>query len=34
VLDHLPSATRTVTPDERTEQLRLRRTGAQLRSIW
>jgi hypothetical protein len=34
VLDHLPSGTRTVTPEEREEQLRLRRTGAQLRRIW
>ena len=34
VLDHLPSDTRTVTPEEREEQLRLRRTGAQLRRIW
>ena len=34
VLDHLPSGTRTVTPEERAEQLRTRRTGAQLRTIW
>jgi Protein of unknown function (DUF1214) len=34
VLEHLPAGTRTVTAEERTEQLRLRRTGAQLRSIW
>jgi hypothetical protein len=34
VLDHLPAATRTVTPAERVEQLRQRRTGAQLRNIW
>ncbi len=34
VLDHLPAGTRTVTADERLEQLHLRRTGAQLRRIW
>ena len=34
VLDHLPGGTRTVTPQEREAQLRLRRTGAQLRRIW
>jgi hypothetical protein len=34
VLAHLPSGTRTVTPEEREAQLRLRRTGAQLRAIW
>jgi hypothetical protein len=34
VLDHLPTGTRTVTPEERAEQLRTRRTGAQLRTIW
>jgi hypothetical protein len=34
VLQHMPRGTRTVTLEERTEQLRLRRTGAQLRSIW
>jgi hypothetical protein len=34
VLDHLPAGTRTVTPDERQEQLHLRRKGAQLRRIW
>jgi len=34
VLDHLPAGTRTVSPDERAEQLRHRRTGAQLRRIW
>ena len=34
VLEHLPAGTRTVTPDQRQEQLHLRRTGAQLRRIW
>lgn len=34
VLKHLPSGTRTVTPEERTEQLRQRRIGAQFRRIW
>ncbi len=34
VLDHLPGSTRTVTPEEREAQLRVRRTGAQLRRIW
>ncbi len=34
VLDHLPRGTRTVTPEDRVEQLRARRTGAQLRRIW
>ena len=34
VLEHLPSNSRTVTPEERAEQLRLRRIGAQLRRIW
>lgn len=34
VLDHLPPGTRTVTPAEREAQLRLRRTGAQLRHLW
>jgi hypothetical protein len=34
LLDHLPTATRTVTAEERTEQLRRRRTGAQMRRIW
>jgi hypothetical protein len=34
VLEHLPSGTRTVTPEEREAQLRARRTGAQLRRIW
>jgi hypothetical protein len=34
VLDHLPATTRIVTPAEREEQLRIRRTGAQLRRIW
>jgi len=34
VLEHLPSGTRTVTPEEREAQLRERRTGAQLRRIW
>jgi hypothetical protein len=34
VLAHLPPQTRTVTPGERTAQLRRRRTGAQLRHIW
>ena len=31
---HLPAGTPVVTPTERTEQLRLRREGAQLRRIW
>jgi hypothetical protein len=34
VRDHLPTGTRTVTPEERAEQLRTRRTGAQPRTIW
>ena len=34
VLEHLPAGTRTVTPEERAGQLRRRRTGAQLRSLW
>jgi hypothetical protein len=34
VRDHLPADTPVVTPDERREQLRLRREGAQLRRIW
>ena len=34
VLDHLPSGTRKVSPDERVAQLRHRREGAQLRHIW
>ena len=34
VLQHMPSGTRTVTPDERAAQLLERRTGAQLRRIW
>jgi hypothetical protein len=34
VLEHLPSGTRIVTPEEREAQLRERRTGAQLRRIW
>jgi hypothetical protein len=34
VLEHLPSGTRTVSPDERVAQLMTRRTGAQLRRIW
>jgi hypothetical protein len=34
VLEHLPIETRTVTTEERAEQLRQRRTGAQLRRIW
>jgi hypothetical protein len=34
VLEHLPSDTRTVTPEERAAQLLERRTGAQLRRIW
>ena len=32
--DHLPSDTPVVSPEERREQLRLRREGAQLRRIW
>jgi hypothetical protein len=32
--EHLPGGTRTVTTEERREQLRLRRTGAQLRRLW
>jgi hypothetical protein len=34
VRDHLPADTPTITPDERREQLRRRREGAQLRRIW
>jgi len=34
VLEHLPAGTRTVTAEERAAQLRTRRTGAQLRSLW
>lgn len=34
VRDHLPADTPVVTPDERREQLRRRREGAQLRRIW
>jgi hypothetical protein len=34
VREHLPADTPVVTPDERQEQLRLRREGAQLRRIW
>ena len=34
IRDHLPADTPVVTPAERREQLRLRRTGAQLRRIW
>jgi hypothetical protein len=34
VRDHLPPDTPVVTPDERREQLRRRREGAQLRRIW
>jgi hypothetical protein len=34
VRDHLPADTPVVTPDERREQLRIRREGAQLRRIW
>jgi hypothetical protein len=34
VLEHLPPGTRTVTPEERENQLRVRRTGAQLRRVW
>jgi hypothetical protein len=34
VRDHLPADTPVVTPEERAEQLRLRREGAQLRRIW
>jgi hypothetical protein len=31
---HLPEDTPVVTPEERRDQLRLRREGAQLRRIW
>jgi hypothetical protein len=34
VRDHLPEDTPVVTPEERAEQLRARREGAQLRRIW
>ena len=34
VLDHLPSTTPRLTSAERSEQLRIRREGAQLRRIW
>jgi hypothetical protein len=34
VRDHLPADTPVVTPEERREQLRARREGAQLRRIW
>jgi hypothetical protein len=34
VRKHLPASTRTVGPEQRREQLRARREGAQLRSIW
>ncbi|XVQ14137.1 DUF1214 domain-containing protein [Spirillospora sp. CA-255316] len=34
VRDHLPPGTPVLTPDERREQLRARREGAQLRRIW
>jgi Protein of unknown function (DUF1214) len=34
VLDHLPTGTRKVSPEERVAQLRHRREGAQLRHIW
>jgi hypothetical protein len=34
VLEHLPSGTALLTPEERRAQWRLRRTGAQLRRIW
>ena len=34
IRDHLPSDTRKVTPDERDEQIRRRRMGAQLRRRW
>jgi hypothetical protein len=34
VLLHLPSGTAVLTPEERQAQLRLRRTGAQLRRVW
>ena len=34
VLANLPTGTPTVSPDERAEQLRRRRTGAQLRRLW
>ena len=34
VLQHLPSQTRVVTPEERELQLRTRREGAQLRRVW
>lgn len=34
VLDHLPGGTAVLTPEQRRDQLRHRRTGAQLRRIW
>jgi hypothetical protein len=34
IRDHLPADTPTVTPEERKQQLRVRREGAQLRRIW
>jgi hypothetical protein len=34
VLQHLPAGTAVLTPEDRTAQLRHRRTGAQLRRIW
>jgi hypothetical protein len=34
IRDHLPSDTPVVTPEQRKEQLRTRREGAQLRRIW
>ncbi len=34
IRDHLPADTPVVTPEERKEQLRIRREGAQLRRIW
>jgi hypothetical protein len=34
VREHLPADTPVVTPDQRREQLRIRREGAQLRRIW
>jgi len=34
VLDHLPAGTRRVSPEEREDMIRARRTGAHMRTIW